>query len=84
MDVNQGTHASSKLLGSIGLDMGSTAASHIWGQARDWLDHYLKGLNNGISSLPAVQVQLEIPIQFVFTWRQSSVGAHWGSGYKVS
>jgi len=58
MDVNQGTHASAELLGFIGLDMGRTAANHIWGQARDWLDHYLKGLSNGIPSLPAVQMQL--------------------------
>lgn len=58
MDMNQGTHASAELLGFIGLDMGNTAAAHIWGQARSWLDFYLKGVDNDTPNLPQVQMQL--------------------------
>jgi len=58
LDLSQGTHASAELLGLIGLDIGRTSANHIWGQALDWLDFYLKGVKNDVPKLPAVQMQL--------------------------
>lgn len=58
MDLSQGTHGSPEVLGFMGLDMGRTAANHIWGQARNWLDFYLKDIDNDTPNLPAVQMQL--------------------------
>jgi predicted acyl esterase len=58
MDMSVGTHASAELLGFVGLDQGKTAANHIWGQARAWLDYYLKGIENDTPKLPLVQMQL--------------------------
>jgi len=58
MDISQGAHATAEFLGFLGLDIGKTAANHIWGQAKHWLDYYLKGVQNDVPKLPVVQMQL--------------------------
>jgi predicted acyl esterase len=50
--LNQGPHAIPEAIGVFGI-----GASHIWGQASEWLAHYLKGVDNGIERGPAVQLQ---------------------------
>jgi predicted acyl esterase len=45
-----GDHATSELLGAIGL------SNDVWDAATRWFDHYLGGANNGIDRTPPVQL----------------------------
>jgi len=58
LDLNQGTHASAEIVGLAGLDIARTASDHIWNNALLWMDHFLKGVDNGAPQLPLVQMQL--------------------------
>ncbi|ALG06145.1 CocE/NonD family hydrolase [Kibdelosporangium phytohabitans] len=45
-----GDHATSELLGAVGL------SNDVWDTATDWFDRYLNGIDNGIDRTPPVQV----------------------------
>lgn len=52
LDLNPGIHASAELSGLIGI------SSHIWDNAHDWFDYWLKGDDNGIVEEPRVSMKM--------------------------
>ncbi|MQR02632.1 alpha/beta fold hydrolase [Glaciimonas soli] len=51
MMFSHGDHATSELLGAVGLP------NEVYAAANSWFDHYLKGVNNGINTQQPVQVK---------------------------
>jgi hypothetical protein len=58
LDLNQGTHASAEAAGLVNYSMPGSASVHIWRNALRWIDHWLKGIDNGIMNEPLVSMQL--------------------------
>jgi len=53
IDLNMGTHASAEISGILGLQ------NHLWKQAHDWFDHWLRSVPNGIMEQAPVSCQYE-------------------------
>ena len=53
IDLNMGTHASAEISGILGLQ------NHLWQQAHDWFDHWLRAVPNGIMDKAPVTCQFE-------------------------
>lgn len=51
LDLNEGVHASAEGTGLFGLD------NAVWNNAYAWFDHYLRGIDNGITETPVVSIQ---------------------------
>ncbi|WP_042383006.1 CocE/NonD family hydrolase [Streptacidiphilus melanogenes] len=85
LELRPGDHATAELTGLLGLP------NTTWSSARAWLDHYLKGADNGVTGEPQVrlQPQLQDYTESFPSW--SAVGSHpttlhpgpadrWGTG----
>ena len=53
LDLNQGIHISAELPGLLGLD------NYTWNNVHAWFDYWLKGVNNGFMSQPAVTMEVK-------------------------
>jgi predicted acyl esterase len=51
LDLNQGTHATAEVPGIIGL------SNYVWDNAYDWLDYWLRDLDNGILERAPVTIE---------------------------
>lgn len=51
LELNQGTHATAEVPGVIGL------SSYVWDNAYDWLDYWLRGVDNGILERAPVTIE---------------------------
>ena len=69
LDLNQGIHISAELPGLLGLD------NYTWNNVHDWFDYWLKGVNNGFMSQPAVTMEVKHTSQTVTfaSWPSSTV-----------
>lgn len=69
LDLNEGIHISAELPGLLGL------SNYTWDNVHAWFDYWLKGVNNGFMSQPAVTMKVKQTSETVTfaSWPSSTV-----------